>query len=303
MYCLWKYQKKEQVFSLKKNSSFHASERAWNLQPEERKEMYIGSARSAVDTIFAMEPNLIEESEDDLKLYIQSDNRGKVADVRDIIAERNQIRWEIGFSIKHNHFAAKHSRLSMSIDFGEKWYGIPCSQNYYDKIRPIFERLKTGKKEGVLFCSLSESEKQTTIYRPVLEAFIGEIKRAIKVSNKVPKRIIEYVLSKYDFYKIVSVDTKRLTIIQTFNLYGTLNRKGKIISPQIKVPVMTIPQEILYIDFKPNSENTVYLCFDNGWLFSFRIHNAEKVMTPSLKFDIKVEGMPTEVSLKFMNKW
>ena len=42
---------------------------------------------------------------------------------------------------KHNHFAVKHSRLSPSIDFGEKWYGISCSKSYWDAITPIFDYL------------------------------------------------------------------------------------------------------------------------------------------------------------------
>ena len=40
------------------------------------------------------------------------------------------------------------------------------------------------------------------------------------------------------------------------------------------------------------------MCFDNGWQFSFRVHNAEKHVTPSLKFDIQIEGMPWEKATK-----
>ncbi|HHF1859720.1 TPA: HaeIII family restriction endonuclease, partial [Haemophilus influenzae] len=49
------------------------------------------------------------------------------------------------------------------------------------------------------------------------------------------------------------------------------------------------------IDFKPNSKNTVELYLDKGWQFSFRIHNASTIIEPSLKFDIKLIGIPATI--------
>ena len=43
--------------------------------------------------------------------------------------------------------------------------------------------------------------------------------------------------------------------------------------------------------------------FDNGWQFSFRIHNASTFVEPSLKFDIQLIGIPIEVDVKFNCKW
>ena len=43
--------------------------------------------------------------------------------------------------------------------------------------------------------------------------------------------------------------------------------------------------------------------FDNGWQFSFRVHNAENHVTPSLKFDIQIEGMPVDINIKFNCTW
>ena len=34
---------------------------------------------------------------------------------------------------------------------------------------------------------------------------------------------------------------------------------------------------------------------DGGWQFSFRIHNAETYVVPTLKFDIQIVGMPTAI--------
>ena len=34
---------------------------------------------------------------------------------------------------------------------------------------------------------------------------------------------------------------------------------------------------------------------DEGWQFSFRIHNASTKVEPSLKFDVQIVGMPTTI--------
>ena len=104
------------------------------------------SAKAAVSTLFDMEPMIIEDDDDCVELYIQPDTQGEAGDVRDIIIVRKDIRWEIGLSIKHNHFAVKHSRLGKSLDFGDRWFGVPCSQDYWDEIRPIFT-IRVGNED------------------------------------------------------------------------------------------------------------------------------------------------------------
>lgn len=106
------------------------------------------SAKAAVSTLFDMEPLIIEDDEDCLELFIQPDTKGVVGDVRDIIILRKHIMWEIGLSIKHNHFAVKHSRLGKQLDFGEKWFEVPCSNEYWNEVKPIFEYLADEIADG-----------------------------------------------------------------------------------------------------------------------------------------------------------
>ncbi len=89
------------------NSSFTAAKRAWNTLSAIEKRIYTQSAKSTIQTIFALEPNIVEKDDDELNLFIQADKKGQVADVRDIIIERTNILWQIGLSIKHNHMAVK----------------------------------------------------------------------------------------------------------------------------------------------------------------------------------------------------
>lgn len=284
-----------------RNSSFDAAECAWNTLDSVDQQLYALSAKSTIDTLFALEPNMIEDSSDTLRLFIQNDKHGEDADVRDIIIERKDIRWEIGLSIKHNHMAVKHSRIAKNLDFGSKWFGLPCSSEYWNDVKPIFEFLETEKEKGTYFRDLISKEDQ--VYVPLLEAFVKEVSTQVRRNKNLPRRMVEYLLSKYDFYKVISIDSKRITTIQSFNMYGTLNLPSRKQSPTITVKVINLPTSLIHIGFKPNSKTTVLMCFDNGWQFSFRIHNAKDIIETSLKFDIQIIGMPAEISFKYICNW
>ncbi len=284
-----------------KNRSFEVSKLAWDKVSLQQQELYKLSAASVIATIFAMEPNILDVSSDVLDIYIQSDVEGQAADVRDIILKRNEIVWEIGLSVKHNHLAIKHSRIARSLDFGKRWYGVSCSSLYWKDVKSVFDFLEMEKKKGTLFSDLENKDLQ--IYLPLLKAFIKEIERQVEGNTEISKRLVGYLLSKYDFYRIISHDEHRITTIQSFNMYGTLNLPSKKKKPTIKVQRVNLPQNILYIGLKRGSMSTVLLAFDNGWQFSFRIHNASKKVEPSLKFDIRIEGIPAELNIKHHCKW
>lgn len=286
---------------IEKNSCYEAAEHAWNTLSGAEKALYTLSAKSTIDTIFALEPNIIEKENDVLKLYIQSDEHGEVADVRDIIIQRRDIVWEIGLSIKHNHMAVKHSRLGKVLDFGEKWYGIKCSDDYWNEVKPIFDFLDVEKSKGTYFRDLNS--KEDDVYVPLLNAFMREVKKQVENDSSIPRKLVEYLLSKYDFYKVISIDNQRITTIQSFNMYGTLNLPSKTQAPTLEVPLIDLPTSLLYIGFKPKSKTTVIMSFDNGWQFSFRIHNTKDIVESSLKFDIQIAGIPADVDVKFNCKW
>ena len=275
------------------NSAFFAAQNAWDSMNIEFQRVLTESAFAAVATIFDMEPLIIEQEDDDLTLMIQTDNEGQEGDVRDIVISRKDIKWEIGLSIKHNHFAVKHSRLGGGLDFGRKWFGVPCSENYWNNIKPIFDYLREEKANQTNWSDLPA--KENGVYIPLLEAFIQEVKDSCLIDESVPQKMVEYLLGEFDFYKVISIDSRRITQIQTYNLHGTLNMPSKANNPTIEVPVASLPTRIVSFDFKPNSNNTVELYMDGGWQFNFRIHNASTKVEPSLKFDIQIIGMPTTI--------
>ncbi len=272
-----------------------AARRAWETQTDEQQSCYLKAANAFIDTLFSAEPLILEcdNDNDDVILSINKDSDAEGGDVRDIVITRNSIRWDIGLSMKHNHFAAKHSRLSSTIDFGLKWYGTPCADSYWDVVKPIFERLKKFKKENIAWRDMTD--KENTVYEPIVSAFIDELNRAYQNDNTIPARLISYLLGIRDFYKVVAIDRKEITEFQSFNLRGELNKDGKHSKASLFIPKADLPTEIISLRFKPNSRSTAELYLNNGWSLSFRIHNASTIVEPSLKFDIQFLGVPANI--------
>lgn len=282
------------------NSSFDANERAWNSVTQEKRNLFTISANAAVDAILELEPLMEEDDGDTLLLEFQKDETGESGDVRDIVIRRDDIEWEVGLSIKHNHEAVKHSRLSHVLDFGNEWYGLPCSKCYWNDVSPIFDMLNYEKANGTNWSDLSNKENE--IYIPLLQAFLDEVDRAYRYDSEVAIKMFEYLVGIKDYHKIVSHDNKKVTLIHTFNLHDTLNQPSHIKVSAFEVPVAETPTEIIKMRFKPGSKTTVEIYMDNGWAFSFRIHSASTIVQPSLKFDVQFIGIPPTV-LTISCKW
>ncbi|GAA8006579.1 hypothetical protein HpBT081_02320 [Helicobacter pylori] len=279
-----------------KQNGFNACYRAYESLEKSLQERYLESTKQGVLLLLDCEPLLSEvigSSQNGITLSLQKDKLGEIGDVRDILIYFD--RFCIGLSIKHNHDALKHSRLSKDLDFGEKWLGVGVSQNYKDTIKPLFERLENAKKESMLWRDFPNKEQE--IYAPLLQAFKKEVLRIDEdKKNKVPQKMVEYLLGKYDFYKAILLEREQKTKLEAYHFHNTLNRSVKN-KPKRIIPLSKLPTRMIYFDFKPKSFNTLELVLDEGWSFSLRIHNASSRVEPSLKFDIKLLSKPESVAV------
>lgn len=274
------------------NSSMNIARERYNTISDNEKQIMLKSAQAGINAILTMEPRIIEDGSDDLEISLQSDDAGIIGDVRDVLVIRKSIDWEIGISVKHNHYALKHSRLSMDLDFGKKWFNIPCSDEYFKEIKPYFQQLKDLKQQKVMWRDIENKDER--FYIPILKAFMNELNKKYKENgSEVTKRMISYLIGINDFYKLIGIDSQRITRIIPFNMYGTLNKPAKNNNPDQEVQILELPTRIVELDFKKNSSTTLELIMDNGWQISFRIHNASSKVEPSLKFDVQLIGQPT----------
>ena len=142
-------------------------------------------------------------------LQLQSDNKGKDGDVRDVLIIRSGLSRKIGLSVKHNHFAVEHSRLAKSLDFGEKWFDVKCSSQYWADIKPIFKYLEAEKKSDSKWNELPS--KKQDVYVPLLQAFMNELHHSnTNAYNAVPRKMVElYLDGGWQFsFRIHNASTK-----------------------------------------------------------------------------------------------
>lgn len=275
------------------NAPYLTAKSSYDDFPQDSQGLYSLVASAAINFLVDIEPRLSESisAEDVLQLEIVSDSEGQLGDVRDVLAIRLLQKWEIGISAKNNHRAVKHSRLSPNIDFGKKWIGISCSNDYFKEIEHIFNYLTDLKirDKDTQWASIPDMHKK--IYIPLLNAFKKELERLNKHSpNVVPQKLVEYLIGNKDFYKVIK--GKNSLEIQAYNLHGTLNQSIGKSKPKAKIPKLKLPTRLIEIVYEKNSETTLIVSMNEGWQISFRIHNASSKVETSLKFDINLISSP-----------
>lgn len=286
-----------------KNPAFKLAKQCFENVSTTEQSKYVLSASFAVNFLMDIEPRLANDigKKDVLQLEILSDHHGKSGDVRDVLAIRLTQKWEIGVSAKNNHHAVKHSRLSGDIDFGEKWLGVKTSKEYFNAVTPLFNKLAKIRKESGAKKKWSElGDYHSSIYIPILKAFIKELKNLYKKdSKKVASNLVAYLVGNRDFYKVIK--GKNNVEIIAYNINGTLNLPFKKILPRYETPKVPLPTEIVDINFKSGSDTTAIVTMNNDWTLSFRIHNASSRVEPSLKFDINLLKSPKKLFKNTLN--
>lgn len=291
----------DQNIVIEESSQLITAKSLYETAEESLQRSLDAAARAAIRIIKRLEPQLWNPNGNEpLCLSVQPDAAGIKGDVRDVLCIRKQNGWEIGFSCKHNHHAVKHSRLSDTIDFGKEWFGIPCSQQYFNEIVPLFTELRKmrdeSKRNGKPILWEDVPDKWERYYTPILQSFIDELKRInLTYEGKIPESLIRYLLGRYDFYKVITDDKKHTTRIEAINIAGTLNAASGKEKSFAKVSLLKMPKQFYHIDFKPNSENTIEVVCDEGWQISMRIHSASSRVEPSLKFDVNLISIPSTV--------
>jgi hypothetical protein len=259
-----------------------------SLSSKSRASMH-HSANAAVKHILELEQqSAVLESATSVQLL--DDASGISGDVRDVVI------WSplgsIGISCKNNHDAFKHSRLSGRIDFVKVW-GLSeqgCSPRYWDAVGPIFSELRTIQQDSFRTAEWRFLEDVPgRYYWPVLDAFGDEIQRQCALpgtsESEVIKRLMDYVIGRNDFYKVIRRASKQSVEILGFNLHGTLS-----------IPKSAYSRRLVSIENKNGSEYAKFLHLSKH-VFKFRIHSASSRVEPSLKFDIRAESLPSDVYL------
>jgi hypothetical protein len=276
------------------SAPYQTARRCFELFGNTEQGSYRLTSSAAVNFLIDIEPRLLQaiSDQDILQLEIISDAKGQGGDVRDVLAIRRIQHWEIGVSAKNNHRAVKHQRLSNRINFGKKWMEIPCSRQYFDEIRPVFEELAKLRAESFRTKTwASLGDYHPTFYVPILTAFKNELLRMQQEHGKiVAERLVRYLIGNKDFYKVIKGNNS--VEIQAFNINGTLNQAAGSIRPKANLNRLRLPSRLIEVIFADASSTTLLVSLNEGWQISFRIHNASSRIEPSLKFDVNLVSSP-----------
>lgn len=286
--------------TIQESDAHHTAKTAFEkAERESLSDKLIRAANAAARVIIRLEPQL-EYGNGSLSLIIQTDAQGIAGDVRDVVCVRGTNGWEIGISCKHNHHAVKHSRLSATIDFGNEWLGIPCSQQYFDNVVPLFNELRDMRTNAIensepLPLWNDIPDKAERYYVPVLNAFLTELKKLADDNPNVPSKLIEYLLGRHDFYKVITDDRHKTTRVEAINISGTLNKSANGHRSIVDAAKLKLPTRFYHMGFVPNFDNKVEIVCDEGWTLTMRIHNASSKVEPSLKFDVQLVSLPSSI--------
>jgi hypothetical protein len=279
--------------SITKNEPYKTAKGFFDSFDEHEQDKFRITASASINFLIDIEPRLSNGiNEDDiLVLELVSDQAGQNGDVRDVLIIRSSQKWEIGISAKNNHRAVKHSRLSNKINFGEKWLGVSCSENYFKEVNPIFKMLADLRTKDKSTRWTSIENMHEVVYIPILDAFRKELLRLDKENScVVAENLVQYLIGNQDFYKVIK--GKKKVEIQAYNLHGTLNLPFDKIKPKARIPKLKLPTRLIEIVYQKDSKTTLLVSLNEGWQISFRIHNASSRVEPSLKFDINLVSAP-----------
>ncbi|CAI3397405.1 HaeIII family restriction endonuclease [Enterococcus cecorum] len=125
--------------------------------------------------------------------------------------------------------------------------------------------LDDGLDKQELKIQSDDKGKEGDVYVPLLDAFKWELERQNCLFGKdIPRLMVEYLLEEFDFYKVIGIDNKKITQIQSYNLRETLNRQEKKRKRSVEVSISTLQTMIVIMEYKPYSKNTFELYLDGG---------------------------------------
>jgi len=283
-----------------RDSAFKRCEKCYTLVDASERKRFDKAASLPLDTLSRLEPAMLNAKSEDDVLFIRlcRDSEGQIGDVRDVILFRKNrsggISWEIGISAKNNNDAAKHSRISEDIHFGEKWLGMDTSDEYIASLHAVFNWVRARKSEGVVTWRELGDAKETDVYVPLLEAFMREMKRLFCENQTLAaQNLIMYLIGRRPFYKLIKNDRDNTSILKVFNFVPGLGKPYNAVRPECKPQAIPLPTRCVELAFLDGGQrNTVSLIMDKGWQVDFRIHSASTKIEQSLKFDVTLEGNP-----------
>ena len=256
----------------------------WEDTDEERDLAY-RQAAPAMERIAEHEPFIFETEGEPLLIRLNYLDRKLERDsFGEILLERPDIDWRFAISVKNDArilsaLPVADRELDMNKDkimnsfngiddFGDRVFGIPCSNEYFDDMNEILMNIAPRDSENWGELVKDENFVYGSLITPMLRAIGREFPRLLKFHPEAPQRLFDYFYGKIDYYFINPIDELKVTRIGCVNSRGYLGRMPN--SRNLKTPKTGFPSELLDVRFATGkygeiSRDTLQLAFDGGW--------------------------------------
>lgn len=214
---------------------------------------------------------------------------GGATDVSDV--RYTSLHRSVGLSLKSNHDAVRHPRVSPTIDIARQWLGVGTDEQYMNEISGIFGNFNEICEINQItrFNQLSNDGKRDYLYRPITESFTALLNRVFSGhnGNVAVEHFLRYLIGDRDFYKAKADFNRNEILIEAYDFSGTLGPRQRLRMPTRCLEVAVEPG-------RTGMYNYVNITFDRGWEVKMRLHTARTEVENSLKWDVQFVGTPRD---------
>ena len=265
-------------YTVKDDKETDTYRKIWEESDE--KETYLRKAAPAIRRIASKERYLYATEGDPICIRLNYLDKDLEDSFGDIMVERSDLDWRFAISVKYDakitaslpvadrEVEQPGGKFNQIDDFGDRIFGIPCSNDYFTDMNEILLNIQPHDKEN--WGELVKDEKfiYDSVITPMIAAIGREMPRLCKGHPEAPQKLIDFFYRKIDYYFIFPVDEVGVTRIGSVNAHGGLGRMPN--NPNLLVPRVDPPSKLLDVRFGKGpygelSKDTIQFAFDGGW--------------------------------------
>ena len=268
----------------------------WDKAPGKDKKHADIQARPAVKRIASKEPYLFLKEDSPLCVRFNYLERTLEKDsFGEILIERPEMDWHISISVKSDANVLSSmkvadrsaqtradnfvSRFNEIDDFGERIFGVPCSNDYFMDMNEVLTAFEPYDKETWMELLNEDDFLYGKLIGPMLRALGSEIPRICANHPEAPQKMFEFFYGKYDYYFFKPIPELKLTRIGSVNAHGGLgcmpNNTNHTIQ-QVKYPTQLLDVRLATGKYGEICKDTIQFAFDGGWSLCIRLYMDEK---------------------------
>jgi hypothetical protein len=284
---------KEVPYYFRNDGEYRIFQKMWDVAESDAKKRAYSQAKPAVERIFSKEPYVFVTDGEPLCIrfnFLDSDRELAKDSFGEIMLERADIDWRFSISIKSDanvlssmpvadrDTATYHDNVVNVFneidDFGDRIFSVPCSNEYFDEINAILEKIAPLDRDTWAKLLSDEDFAYENLITPMMKAFGAELPRIFRYHPEAPRKMIEYFYGKIDYYYIKPIEEVGVTRIGAVNAHSDLGRipgTSNHLTQPVRFPTQLLDVKFASGKYGELSRDTIKFSFDGGWAVCVRI--------------------------------